>query len=214
MDFDPLAFNLVTLASVVVIDLVLAGDNAIVVGMAACGLPAEDRRRVIFWGITIALVCRIAFAVVAVQLLAIVGLLLAGGLLLLWVAWKMWRELRATQYATALAGDCGDGGMTPHAIRTKGVGMAIVHVAVADVSMSLDNVLAVAGTARNNMIVLSFGLVLSVMLMGCAANFVARAMTRYPWLSFLGLGIVMLVAISMIYDGGGEVFMALAAMDD
>jgi YjbE family integral membrane protein len=212
MTFDPLAFDLVTLASVVIIDLVLAGDNAIVVGMAACGLPAADRRRVIVWGITIALVCRIAFALVAVQILAIVGLLLAGGLLLLWVAWKMWRELRSTQYAAALAGDCADGGLVPHAVAPKSVGMAIVQVAIADVSMSLDNVLAVAGTARHNMVVLAFGLILSVVLMGFAASFVARAMTRYPWLSFFGLGIVMLVAISMIYDGGGEVFTALANM--
>jgi YjbE family integral membrane protein len=213
MNFDPLAFDLVTLASVVIIDLVLAGDNAIVVGLAACGLPAEERRRVIVWGITIALVCRIAFALVAVQLLAIVGLLLAGGLLLLWVAWKMWRELRSSEYAAALAGDCGKSGVGSSSARTKSVGTAIVQVAIADVSMSLDNVLAVAGTARHNMVVLVFGLVLSVMLMGFAASFVARAMTRYPWLSFLGLGIVMLVALSMIYDGGGEVFTALAEMD-
>lgn len=212
MIFEPLAFDLVTLASVVVIDLVLAGDNAIVVGMAACGLPAADRRRVIVWGITIALVCRIAFALVAVQLLAIVGLLLAGGLLLLWVAWKMWREVCSAQYAAVLAGDCGESEVGSSSIRTKGVGMAIVHVAIADVSMSLDNVLAVAGTARHNVVVLTFGLVLSVVLMGFAASFVARAMTRFPWLSFLGLGIVMLVAISMIYDGGGEVFTALAEM--
>lgn len=210
MDFDMLAVDLVTLASVVVIDLVLAGDNAIVVGMAACGLPAQDRRRVIFWGIAIALVCRIAFALVAMQLLAIIGLLLAGGLLLLWVAWKMWRELRSAQAAAALAGDCAGTAEVPGAVRTKSVGMAIVQVAVADVSMSLDNVLAVAGTARNNMLIMVIGLVLSVVLMGAAATFVARAMNRYPWLSYLGLGIVMIVALSMIYDGGDEVLAALA----
>lgn len=212
MTFDMLAVELVTLASVVIIDLVLAGDNAIVVGMAACGLPAEDRRRVIVWGIAIALVCRIAFSLVALQLLAIVGLLLAGGLLLLWVAWKMWRELRSTRVAAALAGDCAGTSMVPGIVQTKSIGTAIVQVAIADVSMSLDNVLAVAGTARDNMWVLTFGLVLSVVLMGAAATFVARAMTRYPWLSYLGLGIVMIVALSMIYDGCSEVLVALAAM--
>jgi len=212
MTFDMLAVDLVTLASVVVIDLVLAGDNAIVVGMAACGLPAQDRRRVIVWGIAIALVCRIAFALVAVQLLAIIGLLLAGGLLLLWVAWKMWRELHLARLATALAGDCAGTSAMPGTASRKTTGMAIVQVAIADVSMSLDNVLAVAGTARDHMWVLTFGLVLSVVLMGAAATFVARAMTRYPWLSYLGLGIVMIVALSMIYDGCSEVLVALAEM--
>lgn len=212
MTFDMLAVDLVTLASVVIIDLVLAGDNAIVVGMVACGLPAQDRRRVIVWGIAIALICRIAFALVAVQLLAIVGLLLAGGLLLLWVSWKMWRELRVARLATAMAGDCAERDATPGIIQTKSVRTAIVQVAIADVSMSLDNVLAVAGTARNNMLVLTIGLVLSVVLMGAAATFVARAMTRYPWLSFLGLGIVMIVALAMIYDGCAEVLAAVAAM--
>jgi YjbE family integral membrane protein len=211
MTFDMLAVDLVTLVSVVIIDLVLAGDNAIVVGMVACGLPVQDRRRVIFWGIAIALVCRIAFALIALQLLAIVGLLLAGGLLLLWVAWKMWRELRMTQLASALAGDCADTGSLSTTAPGKSVRMAILQVAVADISMSLDNVLAVAGTARHNMWVLAFGLVLSVILMGVAATYVARAMTRYPWLSFLGLGIVMIVALTMIYDGGGEVLTALAS---
>lgn len=210
MTFDMFAVDLVTLASVVVIDLVLAGDNAIVVGMAACGLPAEDRRRVIVWGITIALVCRIAFALVAVQLLAIVGLLLAGGLLLLWVTWKMWREIRSARVAAVLAGDCAGTADMPGNVQTKSIGMAITQVAIADVSMSLDNVLAVAGTARHNMGILAIGLVLSVVLMGAAATFVARAMTRYPWLSLLGLGIVMIVAFSMIYEGCREVFVALA----
>lgn len=211
MTFDMFAVDLATLASVVIIDLVLAGDNAIVVGIAACGLAPHDRRRVIFWGITIALVCRIAFALIALQLLAIVGLLLAGGLLLLWVAWKMWRDLRSTQFAAALAGDGAGTSAMPSNTPAKSVRMAIIQVAVADVSMSLDNVLAVAGTARNNMWILTFGLVLSVVLMGAAATYVARYMTRYPWLSYLGLGIVMIVALAMIYDGGGEVLMALAA---
>ena len=212
MHWDLLAADLITLGSVVVIDLVLAGDNAIVVGMAACGLSAADRRRVLFWGIMVALICRIAFALVAVQLLAIIGLLLAGGLLLLWVAWKMWRELRATELATALAGDCVGSEAPAAPLPVKTVGMAIVQVAIADVSMSLDNVLAVAGTARHNMWLLAFGLVLSVVLMGVAATLVARMMTRYAWLSYIGLAIVAIVALSMIYDGGGEVLTALAAL--
>jgi YjbE family integral membrane protein len=212
MHWDLLAADLITLGSVVVIDLVLAGDNAIVVGMAACGLPAEDRRRVIFWGIAVALVLRIAFALVAVQLLAIIGLLLAGGLLLLWVAWKMWRELRATKVALALAGDCVGTDAPNGLLPVKTVGTAIVQVAIADVSMSLDNVLAVAGTARHNMWLLAFGLVLSVVLMGAAASVVARMMTRYAWLSYIGLAIVAIVAFSMIYEGGGEVLTALAAL--
>ena len=212
MHWDLLAADLITLGSVVVIDLVLAGDNAIVVGMAACGLSAVDRRRVLFWGIMVALICRIAFALVAVQLLAIIGLLLAGGLLLLWVAWKMWRELRATELATALAGDCVGSEAPAAPLPVKTVGMAIVQVAIADVSMSLDNVLAVAGTARHNMWLLAFGLVLSVVLMGAAATVVARMMTRYAWLSYIGLAIVAIVALSMIYDGGGEVLTALAAL--
>jgi len=155
MTFDMFAVDLATLVSVVIIDLVLAGDNAIVVGIAASGLVPHDRRRVIFWGIAIALVCRIAFALIALQLLAIVGLLLAGGLLLLWVAWKMWRDLRSTQFATALAVDGPGTSAIPTNGPTKSIRMAIVQVAVADVSMSLDNVLAVAGTARNNMWILT-----------------------------------------------------------
>ncbi len=212
MTFEMFAVDLATFAQVVIIDLVLAGDNAIVVGMVACGLPAQDRRRVIFWGIAIALVCRIAFALVALQLLAIVGLLLAGGLLLLWVAWKMWRELRTTQLATALAGDFADTDAMSATIPVKSVRTAIIQVAIADISMSLDNVLAVAGAARNNMWVLTFGLVFSVILMGAGATLVARAMTRYPWLSYLGLGVVMIVALVMIYDGSIDVLTALAAM--
>ena len=208
---ENLIADLVTLGSVVVIDLVLAGDNAIVVGMAACGLPPEQRRRAIALGILMALVFRIAFAVVAVQLLAIVGLLLAGGLLLLWVAWKMWRELRAAAHREPVwAGHAPPTADRPPA---KSFATAAVQIVIADVSMSLDNVLAVAGTARHNIWILAFGLILSVALMGVAATLVARFMTRYPWLSYLGLLIVTVVALSMIYDGSTDVFAAIASRD-
>jgi YjbE family integral membrane protein len=202
---DELLSQLYAFASVVIIDLVLAGDNAVVVGMAASGLPPEQRRRVITIGIVLALVCRIAFALVAVQLLAIIGLLLAGGLLLLWVAWKMWRELHpSAEVRAALA----EGNADPQ-VKTQGA--AILQIAVADVSMSLDNVLAVAGAARDHMTMLVFGLVLSIALMGAAATVIARFLERYRWLSYLGLAIITLVALRMIWEGADEVWTAVAS---
>jgi YjbE family integral membrane protein len=203
---DGLFAELSAFVSVVIIDLVLAGDNAVVVGMAASGLPREKRRRVIALGIVLALVCRIAFALVAVQLLAIIGLLLAGGLLLLWVAWKMWRELHPGA-ALHLSGP------EHEACRpvVKRSSTAIWQIAVADVSMSLDNVLAVAGAARDHMAMLIFGLVLSIALMGAAATIVARFLERYRWLSYLGLAIITIVALSMILEGSGEVWQAVAS---
>ena len=203
---DGLLAQLYAFVSVVVIDLVLAGDNAVVVGMAAAGLAREHRRRVIVLGIVLALLCRIAFAVVAVQLLAIIGLLLAGGLLLLWVAWKMWRELHppAARHLSAAERDA----MAPVAKRPM---TAIWQIAVADVSMSLDNVLAVAGAARDHMAMLIFGLVLSIALMGAAATVIARFLEQYRWLSYLGLAIITIVAASMIWEGSGEVWHAVAS---
>lgn len=189
-------------ASVVVIDLVLAGDNAIIVGMAAAGLPPRQRRLVIAIGIGLAVLFRIAFAVVAVQLLAIIGLVLAGGLLLLWVAWKMWRELR--EGATVDPDLAPDSSCAPRAPAKK-PGTAIWQIAIADLSMSLDNVLAVAGAARDHMAMLIFGLVLSVALMGAAATIIARFMARHHWLAYLGLVIVTFVAVSMIVEGAGEI---------
>ena len=203
---DGLLAQLYAFVSVVVIDLVLAGDNAVVVGMAAAGLAREHRRRVIVLGIVLALLCRIAFAVVAVQLLAIIGLLLAGGLLLLWVAWKMWRELHppAARHLSAAERDA----MAPVAKRPM---TAIWQIAVADVSMSLDNVLAVAGAARDHMAMLIFGLVLSIALMGAAATVIARFLEQYRWLSYLGLAIITIVAASMIWEGSGEIWHAVAS---
>jgi YjbE family integral membrane protein len=190
---------LVALFSVIVIDVVLAGDNAVVVGMAAAGLPRAQQNRVIALGIAMATALRIGFALVTIQLLAIIGLTLAGGVLLLWVAWKMYRELTKSRRhdGEAQPGD-------PPA-RAKKFSQALLQVVLADVSMSLDNVLAVAGTARDHLWVLVVGLVLSVGLMGVASTIVARMLDRRPWIAWIGLAIVTIVALRMIYDGSTEV---------
>ena len=190
--------ELSALGSVVLIDLVLAGDNAIIVGMAAAGLGPSDRRRAIFWGVAAATVLRIAFAGVALQLLAIIGLTLAGGILLLWVAWKFYREIRRDHGAS-------EGAEGRPAPATKTFWQACVQIVLADVSMSLDNVLAVAGAARANWLILAIGLALSVALMGAASHLVARLLGRYPWISWLGLGLIAVVALRMIYEGAAEV---------
>ena len=185
------------------IDIVLAGDNAIVVGALAAGLPAEQRKRVILIGVLAALVLRIAFALVVSQLLQIVGLVLAGGILLLWVAWKMYREIRHKDESAGSAEVAGDehSGVRP----AKTFASAAWGVAVADVSMSLDNVLAVAGAAREHPYVLVFGLILSVLLMGLAANMIARYIDRYRWIAWGGLLVILWVALKMIYEGAGHV---------
>ena len=201
-----------TLLSVVIIDVVLAGDNAIVVGMAAAGLPTERRRRIIVLGIAAATVLRILFAYFAVQLLAVIGLTLAGGVLLLWVSWKMYREIRDTQ--TSDSPDpgptkCSGKGQRPH--RTTS-GEALTRIVLADVSMSLDNVLAVAGIARDHFWLLAFGLVLSVALMGVASTWIARLLDRFFWISWVGLGIITFVALRMIWDGSNEILKQTAAL--
>jgi YjbE family integral membrane protein len=185
------------------IDIVLAGDNAIVVGALAAGLPAEQRKKVILIGVAAALVLRIAFALVVSQLLQIVGLVLAGGILLLWVAWKMYRELRRAGESAGSEETAGDehSGVKP----ARTFANAAWGVALADVSMSLDNVLAVAGAAREHPYVLVFGLVLSVLLMGVAANFIARYIERYRWIAWGGLLVILWVALKMIYEGVGHV---------
>ena len=185
------------------IDLVLAGDNAIVVGALAAGLPAEQRRRVIMIGVVAALVLRIAFALAVTQLLRITGLVLAGGLLLLWVAWRMYREIRHKDESAGSDEVSGDehSGLKP----AKSFASAAMGVAVADVSMSLDNVLAIAGAAREHPWVLVFGLVLSVLLMGAAASLIARYIDRYRWLAWAGLLVILWVALKMIYEGAGHV---------
>ena len=188
---------------ILAIDIVLAGDNAIVVGALAAGLPADQRKKVILIGVIAALVLRIAFALVVSQLLQVVGLILAGGLLLLWVAWKMWRELKHSQESAGspeIEGDEHSGLRAP-----KSFASAAWGVAVADVSMSLDNVLAVAGAAKDHPQILIFGLILSVILMGVAANFIARYIERYRWIGYVGLIVIVWVAIKMIWEGAHSV---------
>lgn len=196
------------LLQVVMIDLVLAGDNAIVIGLAAAGLPKEHRAKAILIGIIAATILRIGFASVTTQLLQIVGLLLAGGILLLWVCWKMWRELRShsdqAQGDEALGGLNEDGGVAGGAPQ-KTFAQAAWQIVVADVSMSLDNVLAVAGAAREHPAVLIFGLILSIALMGIAASFIARLLHRHRWIAYVGLAVIVYVAVEMIYRGVFEV---------
>ena len=184
--------GLAAIGQVVLIDLVLAGDNAIVVGALAAGLPAAQRKQVILIGIGAALVLRILFALAVTQLLQIVGLILAGGLLLLWVAWKMYRELRDPEPGS-------DAHDLPRPARS--FAGAAWSVALADVSMSLDNVLAVAGAAREHPSVLIFGLLLAVGLMGVAANLIAQYIDRYRWIAWVGLAVILFVAGRMIYEG-------------
>lgn len=207
---DVFLSELAALGQVVFIDLVLAGDNAIVVGMAAAGVAPEKRTKVIFWGIVAAVLLRIVFAALTTQLLAIIGLTFAGGVLLLWVCWKLYRELR--QPAEEAEGERlveGVGGPGPSAgPATKSMGAAIWQVVVADVSMSLDNVLAVAGAAREHIWVLVIGLILSVGLMGAAASVMARVLARYHWIAYVGLAVIGYVAVRMIWEGGGEILAA------
>ncbi len=202
---------LTALFQVIMIDLVLAGDNAIVIGLAAAGLPKEQRNKAILIGIIAATVLRIGFASITVQLLQIVGLLLAGGVLLLWVCWKMWRELRAPvdHDIDALENQLNADG-TPTGPR-KTLGQAIWQITLADVSMSLDNVLAVAGAAREHPTILIFGLALSIALMGLAANFIARLLQNHRWIAYVGLVIILYVSLDMVYRGGVEVMPYLKA---
>jgi YjbE family integral membrane protein len=197
---------LVALLQVIAIDLVLAGDNAVVIGLAAAGLPAEKRNKAILIGILAATVLRIIFAGVTTQLLAIVGLLLAGGILLLWVCWKMWRELRDTRHTAEAAATEALEGHDPGAVPRKTLSQAAWQIVVADISMSLDNVLAVAGAARDHGYVLVFGLILSVALMGVAASLIARLLHRHRWIAYVGLAIILYVAVDMIYRGALEVW--------
>ena len=187
---------------VIMIDLVLAGDNAVVIGLAAAGLPKERRARAILVGIIAATVLRILFASVAIELLAIVGLLLAGGVLLLWVCWKMWRELRGPNRHDTEAALAGANAHVPR----KTFAQAAWQIVVADISMSLDNVLAVAGAARDHPVTLVFGLGLSIVLMGVAASFIARLLNRHRWIAYVGLAIILYVACDMIWRGGHEVW--------
>ena len=194
---DPKA--LAAFGSVLMIDLVLAGDNAIVVGALAAGLPADQRKKVILIGIGAALVLRIFFALIVTWLMGIVGLIFAGGLLLLWVCWKFWREIR--EGAQNAGSEEIEGDERSGLRSSKGFASAAWAVAVADVSMSLDNVLAVAGAAREHPGILVIGLLLSVAMMGLAANYIARIINKYRWIAYIGLAVILVVAVKMIYEG-------------
>ena len=203
------------LGQVIMIDLVLAGDNAVVIGLAAAGLPKDQRNKAILVGIIAATVLRIGFASVTTQLLQILGLLLVGGILLLWVCWKMWRELRdghaeqdALEAVTGedLNADGTVGGKRPR----KTFAQAAWQIVIADVSMSLDNVLAVAGAARDHPTVLVIGLILSIALMGLAATFIAKLLQKHRWIAYVGLAIILYVSLEMIYRGVLEVWPAVA----
>jgi len=186
--------GLVALAQVLMIDIVLAGDNAVVIGLAAARVPANLRKKVIFWGLAAAVILRIGMAAVAVKLLAVIGLTLAGGILLLWVCWRMWRDISGEKHHDAPKIEAG-----------ASARRAIFQILVADISMSLDNVLAVAGAARDHLDVLIIGLLMSVALMGAAANYIAKLLERWRWIAYIGLAIVVYVAVAMIYHGWEEV---------
>lgn len=212
--FTPEALS--ALGQVLMIDLVLAGDNAVAVGLAAAALAPEQRKKAILIGLAAAVILRIGFALITVQLLAIIGLLLAGGVLLLWVCWKMWRELREqathdqaeaeAELEMALSVHHG-GGPPPEAlgVKRKSFGAALLQIMIADVTMSLDNVLAVAGAAHDHPVIMVFGLILSIALMGVAATFIAKLLTKHRWIGYVGLAIVLYVALHMIWDGARSV---------
>jgi YjbE family integral membrane protein len=211
-----LSLEVAALLQVILIDLALAGDNAIVIGLAAAGLPRDQRSRAVLIGIVAATVLRIALAMVTTQLLQIVGLVFAGGVLLLWVSWKMLRELSTSRRERGDAFEVlaehdinADGAIAKHAPR-KSFKQAAAQIIVADVSMSLDNVLAVAGAAREHMSVLILGLGLSVALMGIAAGYIARLLGRYRWIAYAGLLMILYVAVEMIYRGFAEVWPLLS----
>ena len=206
---EPSAFA--AFVQVLMIDLVLAGDNAIVVGALAAGLPAEQRKKVIFIGVMAALVLRILFALIVTQLMQIIGLILVGGLLLLWVSWRMWRDLRAPQECSPGSEEIiGDehSGLKP----AKSFVGAAWAVALADVSMSLDNVLAVAGASKDHPGILIVGLIFAVALMGLAANIIAKYIERYRWIAWIGLIVIVYVAGRMIWEGWHDVQPAVVAL--
>jgi YjbE family integral membrane protein len=201
---DWLSQNWSALANIIVIDVVLAGDNAIIVGLAASQVAPQIRARVIFWGIAGAVVLRIVFAGLTTQLLQVIGLTLAGGLLLLWVCWKMYQQLQshaAAAQAASLSASPGPGtGKSELSFRS-----AVLQIVVADVSMSLDNVLAVAGAAKGSTSVLVIGLAVAVILMAVAAQYIAGLLVRHPWITWIGLAVILYVALDMIYGGSLEV---------
>lgn len=200
--------DIAALLTVIAIDVALAGDNALVVGMAAAGLPKALRQRAIVLGIAAAAVLRIVFAGLAQHLMQIVGMTIAGGILLLWVSWKLWREIRAQQSEAQAAAALANGEEHPAGKVTKTLRQAIIQIFLADLSMSLDNVLAVAGAARDKVWVLVIGLGFSVILMAFAASIIARVIHRHRWIAYVGLVIILYVALAMIWDGTHTVIRA------
>ena len=195
--------DVAALFQVVLIDLALAGDNAVAVGLAAAALPAAQQRRVIFWGIMLALVLRILFAGITTQLLQVQGLLLVGGLLLFWVAWRMWGDLKAHRDVTVMdpvAGEKAAEQITHLDTAPKTFGRALMTIIIADVSMSLDNVLAVAAVSKHNVYIMAFGLILSVVLMGAAASVIARIIHRHRWIAYVGVVIILFAGVRMIWE--------------
>ncbi len=188
------------LLEILAIDVALSGDNAIAVGLVAAGLPAEQRKKVIFWGMAGAVILRVLFALVATQLLLITGLQLIGGLLLVWVGWKLYQELRDLD-----AHDANHDGVNDEPTKTKTLFSAIVTVMIANLSMSLDNVLAVAGAAQGHMAVLVIGLLIAVVFMAFAADLIARLLQTYRWIGYVGVAVIFLVAANMIWHGGLQV---------
>lgn len=202
---DHAVTNFAALFQVVLIDLALAGDNAVAVGLAAAALPRDQQRRAIFWGIVLALLLRIAFASVTLHLLNIQGLLLVGGLLLFWVAWRMWSDIqhhRPIQVGDPVAGEHAAEAIVTHGKPPKTFASALLTIVIADVSMSLDNVLAVAAVSRHNEVIMWFGLILSVILMGVAASIIARVIDRFRWIAVLGIIIILFAGARMIWEDG------------
>lgn len=208
--------TIAALVQIVLIDLALAGDNAVVIGLAAAGLPPEQRKRAIAIGILSATALRILGAAIATQLLQMLGLALAGGILLLWVCWKMWRDI----YTAPRGRERGDerpvaSALEPNVAKErhrKSFGRVVLRIVVADVSMSLDNVLAIAGAARGHPFALAFGLLLSIALMGVAANLISRLLQKHRWIAYLGLATILYVACEMIYRGAYELKPLLGAV--
>jgi YjbE family integral membrane protein len=203
-----LSTHLIPLFQIIMIDLVLAGDNAIIVGLAASRVAPHLRAKVIFWGIAGAVVLRILFAAVTAQLLQVVGLMLAGGLLLLWVCWKMYRDLRthaAVPHSLGSAAVMDTHSAAPSQATQLGFWAALWQIIVADVSMSLDNVLAVAGVAKGNTMILVIGLAVAVVLMAVAATWIAGLLARHAWIGWIGLAIITYVAFDMMWDGAQEI---------
>jgi YjbE family integral membrane protein len=201
---------LAALFQVILIDIVLAGDNAVVIGMAASRVPQVQRRKVIFWGLAAAVVIRIVLATGAAKLLNVIGLMFAGGILLLWVSWRLWREFHDDEaevgHHTITSADASDHPKARPPLSGTGVRKAIFRIFIADISMSLDNVLAVAGAAIHHVWVLAIGLILSIALMGVAAAMIARLLRRHPWITYAGLIIVIYVALRMIWLGGLDIY--------